>query len=64
MSVRASLDVFCDKCGQWEHGGGERTKRKARQFVHKHYPGWVARRDEDGRLIDLCPRCDKERKSH
>lgn len=56
MSVHLQFDVFCDACGDWEHGGNERNRSRARLYVQGTYPGWV-RRSVGGRMVDLCPGC-------
>jgi hypothetical protein len=53
MSVRTQLDIFCDECGNWEHGDS-RSVRSIRYKFHKE--GWVTVL-KDRKIIDLCPYC-------
>ena len=54
MAIMRTLDLQCDVCSQWEHGGGHRTARKVRRDLY--IDGWRRRRI-DGKLLDLCPDC-------
>jgi hypothetical protein len=60
MSITYSADVFCDKCGNWEHGltgpWGSVNSKTARIEVQKQ--GW-RRVYINSRGYDLCPHCVK-----
>ena len=60
--IRVTTDVFCDDCGNWVHGGvsNEKDATSARRIAREL--GWVVRR-RPGRMVDICPGCQKGEKS-
>lgn len=62
MSITVTTDVFCDVCNDWVEGVSGRDfadKENARKHAKQH--GWIMMY-WDGKLIDLCPECQKENK--
>lgn len=57
MSLVITTDVFCDRCGNWEHGAHGRNKKPktARKLVAKL--GWIYKDD-----FDYCTECVKSLK--
>lgn len=58
--ITISVDVFCDLCGGWTHGGVNCSYRKARLVAKSQ--GFTRRYlNETGRYgyRDLCPDCEK-----
>lgn len=67
MGVYAVWSVSCDGIGPDQHSGDcewwigqEPRKRDAKWLAEKH--GWKRRRRE-GRIVYLCPACEKGRKN-
>ena len=60
MSIVITTDVFCDKCGNWVFGatGSKPYARFAR--YRARLAGWVRRRSQNGKMIDICPNCIRE----
>jgi hypothetical protein len=59
LSITVTTDVFCDRCVNWVDGlsGVQAFRKEARRIAASQ--GWVRRRDDKGRLLDLCPDCAK-----
>lgn len=61
MSITKSVDVFCDVCGQWVHGGICITIPEAR-CVAKRF-GWTFRKNKNtGLMEDVCAECQRKDK--
>jgi len=61
MSVTITVDITCDKCGQWIHCYvGKPTARKAREIAKRY--GWTTVRSKVKRNNDLCPKCSNDLK--
>ena len=65
MTVRVTYDLFCDNCGNWEHGFVKtiNTPGKHAANLRGRYKkeGWGRLQVQvDGSLIDLCPKCYEE----
>lgn len=63
MTVVYTADVFCDRCGVWEHGTtGRRQQALATVAIETAKKlGWS--RQNNSMFLDLCPKClDKTHK--
>ncbi len=61
MSITVTTDLFCDKCCCWDEDVGVSgvTVIKARLARAKAKDrGWI-RRNNGGRMEDICPNCHK-----
>jgi hypothetical protein len=55
MTARITTDIFCDVCGQWEHGAtSDRPERRLSRAELKKI-GWRFIRGPEGEWIDVCP---------
>ena len=61
MSITVTSDVFCDVCSQWVFGyvGPRMSHSKARRRAQGE--GWK-RIKIGGKLQDVCPDCQEERR--
>ena len=58
MTANKYVDIFCNVCGDWEHGGGTSKVTEARKYV-KH-KGWKTFKNTiTNKLGDICPKCQK-----
>ena len=61
MTVRYTVDVFCDECANWFHYTvtqfpRNRAARKAAKSV-----GWKTKRNSSSRfMVDICPACQAD----
>ena len=60
MVARLTTDIFCDICGNWEHGpvSHKPEPKLARKILKKK--GWKRSRDPEGELQDVCPECQEK----
>ena len=54
MSATFSIDIFCDKCGNWENFLCRKISVARRQARDK---GWL-RKSINGELCDFCSACN------
>ena len=62
MTARITTDIFCDQCGDWEHGVTSHKPRIRQARRNVGQDGWTVIRGQDGDLQDLCPRCNSTRR--
>jgi hypothetical protein len=58
VSIVIGHDLFCDRCPQWNGDDAGAKSAKLARAYGKHR-GWVRRRNAEGKIEDLCPRCAK-----
>jgi hypothetical protein len=60
MTIRYSVDVFCDRCGDWTHGATSNDKQRLASYALEKVKkqGWS--RATKSMYLDLCPPCLKE----
>jgi hypothetical protein len=54
MSIKKSIDIFCDFCGWWKHCGVDITAVEARKKAVA--AGW-SKVWHKGKYKDICPDC-------
>lgn len=56
MTISYTVDIHCDRCGEWMHGVTTPKPNTARLVLAKAKKvGWS--RDTKTRFTDLCPTC-------
>ena len=64
MSIVYTADVFCNACGNWEHGVTQSTLlgivMRSRKAATQQ--GWKVKALNQRHSIDLCPTCAEAKK--
>ena len=50
MSIRHSVSIHCDDCGNWEWGDSSTSEGRKKR-------GWIMWRDDHAHAIHYCPKC-------